>query len=65
MRLQFEHNKFIQIDSNIFEYSEKEFEDIVHAIYNIDDIEQWKVNKKLNFMKTYKKYRTSWVPLSS
>ncbi len=50
--------------SSDYKYSEQEFEKKVRAIYEIDDISEWKVDKKLAHMTPYeKRIRVIWVEL--
>lgn len=41
------------VECNDYEYSEETFERLVRGIYNIDDIEQWKIEKKISYMKQH------------
>ncbi len=41
------------IGTKKFEYREEEYKNIVRAIYAIDDIEKWKIEKKLEHMAEY------------
>ena len=37
-----------------YDYAPGEYQSIVRAVYSIDDIEKWKIEKKLSYMKNYK-----------
>lgn len=41
------------VSTNRYFYNDNEFESIIRAIYAIDDIEKWKIDKKLSGMKKY------------
>jgi hypothetical protein len=43
-------------NSKIYLFSNEEFMHLAHKIYEIDDIEKWKVNRKLHAMQKYKKH---------
>lgn len=49
------NEEFTIIDSKQYEFFEDQFNDIVRKIYAIDDIDKWKIEKKLYHMKVYEK----------
>jgi len=52
------------VKSTNYKYSDQEFEQKVRAVYEIDDIAEWKVDKKLAHMASYgKSVRVIWVEL--
>ncbi len=52
------------VKSTDYKYNDLEFEQTVRAIYEIDDIAEWKVDKKLAHMAPYeKRMRVIWVEL--
>lgn len=56
--------RIVKTDS--FTFSENEFEKRVRAVYEIDDIATWKVDKKINFMSQYDKtMRVIWIDINN